>query len=53
MQLWQQDRDVAGVRGAEALSKLPEGERQDWQKLWQEVEALRKSAQEPAKKGGL
>jgi hypothetical protein len=30
--------------GADALGKLPEGERLAWQKLWQEVEALRKSA---------
>jgi serine/threonine-protein kinase len=49
MQHWQQDNDFAGVRGPEALSKLPEDERQDWQKLWQEAEALRKSAQEPPK----
>jgi hypothetical protein len=40
----QQDKDFARVRGAEALSQLPEAERLAWQKLWQEVEALRKSA---------
>jgi len=52
MQYWQRDKNLACVRGPEALSKLPEDERQEWQKLWQEVEALRKSAQEPAKKAG-
>jgi hypothetical protein len=41
MQHWQRDTDFAGVRGADALSRLRQGERLDWQKLWQEVEALR------------
>jgi tetratricopeptide (TPR) repeat protein len=49
LQHWQEDTDFAGVRDPKALSKLPEDERQDWQKLWQEVETLRKSAREPAK----
>jgi tetratricopeptide (TPR) repeat protein len=44
LQHWLQDRDFAGVRGAEALAKLPEVERQQWQKLWEEVEALRQRA---------
>jgi hypothetical protein len=44
MRHWLQDEDFAGVRGPEALGKLPEDERQEWQKLWQEVEALRQSA---------
>jgi serine/threonine protein kinase/Flp pilus assembly protein TadD len=35
---WQQDSAFAGVRGDEALAKLPEAERQEWQALWQEVE---------------
>jgi serine/threonine-protein kinase len=52
MKSWQQDTDFAGVRGPEAISKLPEDERQAWQKLWQEVEALRNSVLEPAKKAG-
>jgi Tfp pilus assembly protein PilF len=37
MQHWLQDADFAGVRGAEALAKLPEGERQSWQQLWADV----------------
>jgi serine/threonine-protein kinase len=49
MQHWLQDEDFVGVRGAEALARLPKGERQEWEKLWQEVEALRRrAAQRPA-----
>jgi hypothetical protein len=44
MQHWQQDADFAGVRGDAALDKLPEAERQDWQKLWREVEELERDA---------
>jgi serine/threonine protein kinase/Flp pilus assembly protein TadD len=43
MQHWQQDADFAGVRG-DALAKLLEAERQEWRKLWDDVEALRKRA---------
>ena len=42
MQHWQQDPDFNGVRGGGALAKLPEAERHEWRKLWQEVEELRK-----------
>ena len=49
MRHWQQDKDFAGVRG-EALDKLPEVERREWQRLWQEVEALRQQAADPASK---
>jgi tetratricopeptide (TPR) repeat protein/tRNA A-37 threonylcarbamoyl transferase component Bud32 len=41
MQQWQQDNDFAGVRD-DALAKLTEAERKEWQKLWEEVELLRK-----------
>jgi tetratricopeptide (TPR) repeat protein len=41
---WQQDKDFAGVRGPDALGKLPEDERAAWRRLWEEVEALLKSA---------
>jgi len=33
---WQQDSDLAGVRG-DALARLPEEERQAWQKLWSAI----------------
>jgi hypothetical protein len=45
MQHRQRDPDFAGVRG-DGLAKLPEAERQEWQKLWDDVEALRKRAAE-------
>jgi serine/threonine-protein kinase len=47
MQHWQRDGDFDGVRGPDALDGLPEAERQEWQDLWQEVEALRKRAATP------
>jgi tetratricopeptide (TPR) repeat protein len=37
MKHWLTDGDFAGVRGPDALAKLPEAERQEWQKLWAEV----------------
>ena len=37
---WQQDAALAAVRGSDALAKLPEAERAEWQKLWQDVETL-------------
>ena len=44
-----EDPDFRGVRSDQALARLPEDERADWQKLWQEVEALRKQASGPPK----
>jgi serine/threonine protein kinase/tetratricopeptide (TPR) repeat protein len=37
---WQEDADLAHVRGAEALKKWSDGERRAWQQLWDDVEAL-------------
>jgi tetratricopeptide (TPR) repeat protein len=37
MQHWLRAPDFAGVRGPEALAKLPEAERQPWQKLWDDA----------------
>jgi hypothetical protein len=39
-QQWQNDSDLAGVRDREALAKLPEAERKDWEALWAKVQAL-------------
>jgi tetratricopeptide (TPR) repeat protein len=50
LQQWLQDPDFNGVRGADALARLPEADRGDWQKLWKEVEALHERAMAPAKK---
>ena len=46
MRHWQQDADLAAVRDADALAKLPETERAEWLKLWQDVEALLKRTAE-------
>jgi serine/threonine protein kinase/tetratricopeptide (TPR) repeat protein len=42
---WLEDTDFSGVRGVEALAKLPEAERQPWQKLWADVADLLARAQ--------
>jgi tetratricopeptide (TPR) repeat protein len=39
---WQNDPSLASVRDREALDRLAEEERAAWQRLWREVEALRK-----------
>jgi hypothetical protein len=44
---WREDANLAGVRDADALAKLPEAERADWRKLWADVDAvLQKAAPE-------
>jgi tetratricopeptide (TPR) repeat protein len=50
MQHWQTDADFAGVRGPDALAKLPEAERQSWQQLWHDVADLRARAKTIPKK---
>ena len=55
MQRWQVETDFAGVRGPDALAKLPEAERSAWQKLWNDVADALKRAQAkatPEKKSG-
>jgi hypothetical protein len=47
---WLEDADFAGVRGEPALAALPAAERADWQKFWQEAEALWRRAVGPAGK---
>jgi tetratricopeptide (TPR) repeat protein len=44
---WLTDPDLSGVRDREALAKLPEAERGQWKKFWQEVAALRDQAASP------
>jgi Flp pilus assembly protein TadD len=44
LRYWQQDPDLAGLRDEKAMAKLPEAERQAWQKLWADVAALLKRA---------
>ena len=43
---WKQDTDLTGVRDPKALAKLPPDERDAWQQLWQDVEALLAKTQE-------
>jgi serine/threonine protein kinase len=45
MQHWLQDGDFAGVRGDNALAKLPEEERPAWRKLWADVAEMLAKAQ--------
>jgi hypothetical protein len=42
---WTQCGDLAGIRDAIALAELSEPERNEWQAIWAEVEALLKRAQ--------
>jgi tetratricopeptide (TPR) repeat protein len=46
MQHWLADTDLAGVRGLDALARLPEAERRDWQQLWADVQDLSAKAGE-------
>jgi tetratricopeptide (TPR) repeat protein len=45
MRHWLADADFAGMRGPAAIAKLPEVERQAWQKLWADVAATLDRAQ--------
>jgi len=41
---WKQDSDLAGVRDADGLSKLPADEQRAWRALWADVDSLLKLA---------
>lgn len=43
----QQDSNLAGIRDDEALAKLPEAERREWQGLWADVAAILARVDEP------
>ena len=47
---WQKDTDLAGIRDAAALAKLPADERAAFTQLWADVAALLKKAGTPAAK---
>src|SRR5262249_53245217 len=47
MRHWQSDSDLAGVRGNDALARLPVEERKMWERLWSDVDALLRRASEP------
>ena len=44
---WQQDPDLAVLRDAATLAKLPADEREKWRHLWEEVAALLRRAAAP------
>jgi tetratricopeptide (TPR) repeat protein len=46
---WQRDRDLAGLRDAAALAQLPADEQQALTRLWADVAALLKKAEEKTK----
>jgi hypothetical protein len=48
LQHWQQDRDLAGIRDKDALTKLLAEERAACETLWADVAALPKKAEETA-----
>jgi serine/threonine-protein kinase len=43
---WREDPDLAGLRDADALEKLPPAERQEWRILWQEAAGVRASSED-------
>jgi hypothetical protein len=45
LQHWRQDTDLAAIRDAAALAKLPQAERKEWEKLWADVDAQLNRAQ--------
>jgi serine/threonine-protein kinase len=44
---WREDSDLAGVRDAEALARLPADEKKAWQALWADVASLQSHAATP------
>jgi DNA-directed RNA polymerase specialized sigma24 family protein len=50
MRHWQKDSDLAGIRAAAALAKLPPAERTAFTQLWSDAASLLKKAEAPAKK---
>lgn len=44
---WRDDPDLAGVRAADALARLPAEERRDWERLWSDVDLLLRRASRP------
>jgi eukaryotic-like serine/threonine-protein kinase len=45
-QHWRNDSDLASVRDVDAIAKLPEAEQASWRRLWEEVGALQKRAEQ-------
>jgi hypothetical protein len=43
---WREDAGLAAVRDREAVDQLPDGERQQWRQLWDDVAALLKKVED-------
>jgi hypothetical protein len=43
---WRQDPNLVSVRDRSVLERLPEAQRQAWQRLWADVDALLKKVAE-------
>ena len=46
VQFWWGDPDLAGVHAEDALAMLPDEERERWERLWSDVDALLRRASE-------
>jgi serine/threonine-protein kinase len=44
---WKTDGDLASVRAPDALARLPNAERQQWERLWADVDALLRRVRQP------
>jgi tetratricopeptide (TPR) repeat protein len=44
---WKTDGDLAGVRAQDALARLPDEERKQWERLWSDVDALFQRVSQP------
>ncbi len=49
LQHWQRDSDLAGLRDKESVARLPNEEQEACRKLWADVDALLRKAQEKSK----
>jgi tetratricopeptide (TPR) repeat protein len=47
LQYWRNDDAFAGVRGDDALARIPAEERKEWERFWAEVDALLRRTSEP------
>ena len=50
LQYWKADANLASIRGDEALAKIPETERAEWQLFWEEVDRLLVKSQPSAER---
>jgi hypothetical protein len=44
---WQTDGDLAGVRARDALARLPNEERKQWDRFWSDVDTLLRRVSQP------